>query len=103
MTAVECAGCLRPIKDRFLLKVLDKDWHPSCVRCQLCRKQLDEKCFYKEGKIYCKDRQSLTELMYAQEDLQAITGKGTRLVRSRPLNERVKERVKHGREEKKEE
>ena len=55
MTAVECAGCYRPIRDRFLLKVLDKDWHPSCVRCQMCRKLLDEKCFYKEGQMYCKD------------------------------------------------
>ena len=53
--AVECAGCYRPIRDRFLLKVLDKDWHSSCVRCQMCRKLLDEKCFYKEGKMYCKD------------------------------------------------
>lgn len=56
MTAdVECAGCFRPIRDRFLLKVLDKPWHPACVRCELCRKLLDEKCFYKEGKMYCKD------------------------------------------------
>ena len=53
--AVECAGCYRPIRDRFLLKVLDKDWHSSCVRCHMCRKLLDEKCFYKEGKMYCKD------------------------------------------------
>ena len=37
------------------MKVLGKDWHPSCVRCHGCRKQLDEKCFYKEGKMYCKD------------------------------------------------
>ena len=52
---VECAACFRPIRDRFLLKVLDKPWHPACVRCELCRKLLDEKCFYKEGKMYCKD------------------------------------------------
>ena len=51
----ECAGCFRPIRDRFLLKVLDKPWHTACVRCELCRKLLDEKCFYKEGKMYCKD------------------------------------------------
>ena len=53
--ADECAGCFRPIRDRFLLKVLDKPWHTGCVRCELCRKLLDEKCFYKEGKMYCKD------------------------------------------------
>jgi hypothetical protein len=55
VSADECAGCFRPIRDRFLLKVLDKPWHAGCVRCELCRKPLDEKCFYKEGKMYCKD------------------------------------------------
>jgi hypothetical protein len=55
VSADECAGCFRPIRDRFLLKVLDKPWHTACVRCELCRKLLDEKCFYKEGKMYCKD------------------------------------------------
>lgn len=53
--AVECAGCSRPILDRFLLHFLDKTWHSSCVKCQICRKLLDEKCFYREGKIYCRE------------------------------------------------
>ena len=55
MMTVECAGCSRPILDRFLLHFLDKTWHSSCVKCQVCRRLLDEKCFYKEGKIYCRD------------------------------------------------
>ena len=52
---VDCAACFRPIRDRFILKVLDKPWHPACVRCALCQKLLDEKCFYREGKMYCRD------------------------------------------------
>ena len=55
MMAVECAGCSRPILDRFLLHFLDKTWHSSCVKCQVCRKLLDEKCFFREGKIYCRE------------------------------------------------
>ena len=49
MMAVECAGCSRPILDRFLLHFLDKTWHSSCVKCQVCRKLLDEKCFFSPG------------------------------------------------------
>ena len=52
---MDCAGCSRPILDRFLLHFLDKTWHSGCVKCQMCRKLLDEKCFYKEGKIYCRE------------------------------------------------
>ncbi|XP_040579617.1 LIM/homeobox protein Lhx5 isoform X1 [Lepeophtheirus salmonis] len=55
MMNTECAGCYRPILDRFLLYFLDKTWHSNCVKCQCCRKLLDEKCFYKEGKIYCHE------------------------------------------------
>lgn len=55
MMTVDCAGCARPILDRFLLHFLDKTWHSGCVKCQMCRKLLDEKCFYKEGKIYCRE------------------------------------------------
>ena len=55
MMTVDCAGCARPILDRFLLHFLDKTWHSGCVKCQICRKLLDEKCFYKEGKIYCRE------------------------------------------------
>ena len=55
MTGVECAACCRPIRDRFLMDFMDKKWHASCVKCLMCRKLLDEKCFFKEGNIYCRD------------------------------------------------
>ncbi|CAL8362717.1 unnamed protein product [Lota lota] len=51
---VHCAGCDRPILDRFLLKVLDRTWHVKCVQCCECKSNLTEKCFSREGRLYCK-------------------------------------------------
>ncbi|ESP01490.1 hypothetical protein LOTGIDRAFT_200317, partial [Lottia gigantea] len=51
---VHCAGCERPISDRFLLNVLDRAWHAKCVQCFDCKNNLTEKCFYREGKLYCR-------------------------------------------------
>ncbi|NXH77042.1 LHX1 protein, partial [Hydrobates tethys] len=50
-----CAGCERPILDRFLLNVLDRAWHIKCVQCCECKCNLTEKCFSREGKLYCKN------------------------------------------------
>uniref|UniRef100_W5MC53 LIM/homeobox protein Lhx1 n=1 Tax=Lepisosteus oculatus TaxID=7918 RepID=W5MC53_LEPOC len=54
-TMVHCAGCERPILDRFLLNVLDRAWHVKCVLCCECKCNLTEKCFSREGKLYCKN------------------------------------------------
>ncbi|KAJ3588857.1 hypothetical protein NHX12_009711 [Muraenolepis orangiensis] len=51
---VLCAGCERPIVDRFLLKVLDRTWHVKCVQCCDCKSNLTDKCFSREGRLYCK-------------------------------------------------
>ncbi|GFN92802.1 LIM/homeobox protein lhx1 [Plakobranchus ocellatus] len=51
---VQCAGCERPILDRFLLNVLDRAWHTSCVQCSDCACHLTEKCFFRDGKLYCR-------------------------------------------------
>ncbi|NXN83115.1 LHX5 protein, partial [Bombycilla garrulus] len=45
----------RPILDRFLLNVLDRAWHIKCVQCCECKCNLTEKCFSREGKLYCKN------------------------------------------------
>ena len=55
---VHCAGCKRPILDRFLLNVLDRAWHVKCVQCCECKCNLTEKCFSREGKLYCKTTSS---------------------------------------------
>ena len=44
-----------PILDRFLLNVLDRAWHVKCVQCCECKCNLTEKCFSREGKLYCKN------------------------------------------------
>ncbi|KAF7688871.1 LIM/homeobox protein Lhx1b [Silurus meridionalis] len=51
---LQCAGCERPILDRFLLNVLDRAWHTKCVQCCDCKCNLTEKCFSREGRLYCK-------------------------------------------------
>ncbi|XP_076348009.1 LIM/homeobox protein Lhx1-like [Tachypleus tridentatus] len=55
MKMVQCAGCHRPILDRFLLNVLDRPWHTKCVRCCECESNLTEKCFSRDGKLYCRN------------------------------------------------
>ncbi|CAI5644131.1 LIM/homeobox protein Lhx1 [Oreochromis niloticus] len=52
---LQCASCEKPILDRFLLKVLDRPWHIKCVQCCDCKCSLTEKCFSREGKLYCKN------------------------------------------------
>ena len=53
---IECAGCCRPIFDRFYLFAVDKKWHISCLKCFACDNVLDSQasCYTREGKIFCK-------------------------------------------------
>jgi len=55
MTLSCCFGCGKPILDRFLLTVLEKQWHVDCVRCHHCQDLLDHKCFFRDGNIFCKE------------------------------------------------
>ncbi|XP_033493570.1 LIM/homeobox protein Lhx1-like [Epinephelus lanceolatus] len=52
---LQCSSCEKPILDRFLLKVLDRPWHIKCVQCCECKCTLTEKCFSREGRLYCKN------------------------------------------------
>ncbi|CAG5129257.1 unnamed protein product [Candidula unifasciata] len=49
-----CAGCLTPIRDRYVLNVMNECWHESCLQCELCRVPLTGSCFSCGGKFYCK-------------------------------------------------
>ncbi|XP_053287054.1 LIM homeobox transcription factor 1-alpha [Pleuronectes platessa] len=49
-----CAGCHRIITDRFLLRVTDGFWHEGCVRCSACGDALNNSCFLRDRKLYCK-------------------------------------------------
>ena len=51
---LSCAGCEQPIKERYLDKVLDLTWHTYCVLCADCRSELKDKCFSRDGKLFCR-------------------------------------------------
>ncbi|XP_037092312.1 LIM/homeobox protein Lhx1-like [Pollicipes pollicipes] len=50
-----CAACDKPILDKFLMNVLERTWHAECVRCFDCHINLTDKCFSREGKLFCRD------------------------------------------------
>ncbi|EDS35915.1 conserved hypothetical protein [Culex quinquefasciatus] len=72
-----CAGCNKPILDKFLLNVLERGWHASCVRCCECHQPLSDKCFSRESKLYCRNdffRKQLStgEQLYVLDDNKFI-------------------------------
>lgn len=53
----ECAGCCKPITERFLLKALDLYWHEDCLKCGCCDCRLGEvgsTLYTKANLILCK-------------------------------------------------
>ncbi|XP_071955545.1 rhombotin-2-like [Antedon mediterranea] len=54
---LQCYGCNEHIRDRYLLKALDKYWHEDCLSCDLCHCRLGEvDCYvyFKLGRKFCK-------------------------------------------------
>uniref|UniRef100_A0A1I8H2D6 LIM/homeobox protein Lhx5 n=1 Tax=Macrostomum lignano TaxID=282301 RepID=A0A1I8H2D6_9PLAT len=51
---VICAGCNRQIFDQYLLSVLDQSWHAACLQCSDCGQELSDKCFSRDGRLYCR-------------------------------------------------
>lgn len=54
-TIPRCGGCHELILDRFILKVLEGTWHAKCLQCSECHVQLNEKCFARNGSLFCKE------------------------------------------------
>lgn len=54
-TIPKCGGCHELILDRFILKVSERTWHAKCLQCSECHAQLNEKCFARNGLLFCKD------------------------------------------------
>ncbi|XP_043268548.1 LIM/homeobox protein Lhx5 isoform X2 [Venturia canescens] len=52
---MSCAGCKKPILDKFCFKVLERIWHGDCVRCCDCGMELQEKCYSRESKMFCRN------------------------------------------------
>ncbi|KAI5743439.1 hypothetical protein M8J77_018206 [Diaphorina citri] len=51
----KCGGCGDLILDRFILKVLERTWHARCLKCHECGAPLAEKCFARNGLLFCKE------------------------------------------------
>ncbi|CAL1588140.1 unnamed protein product [Knipowitschia caucasica] len=49
-----CAGCDSPIADRFLLRVNERSWHETCVKCAVCLSALSGTCYCRDRLLYCK-------------------------------------------------
>ncbi|KAH8412806.1 hypothetical protein KR009_005853, partial [Drosophila setifemur] len=54
-TIPKCGGCHELILDRFILKVLERTWHAKCLQCSECHSQLNDKCFARNGQLFCKE------------------------------------------------
>ncbi|KAL2734586.1 LIM/homeobox protein Lhx5 isoform X3 [Vespula maculifrons] len=52
---LSCAGCEKPILDQYMLNVLDRVWHAQCVRCFDCGSALQDKCYSREAKLFCRE------------------------------------------------
>lgn len=51
----KCTGCGLFILDRYILKVLDNNWHSKCLKCAHCNESLKDKCFVRENEVFCKE------------------------------------------------
>ncbi|KAM8844534.1 LIM homeobox transcription factor 1-alpha isoform 1-T1 [Spinachia spinachia] len=49
-----CAACESPIADRFLLRVNERSWHETCVKCAVCLSALTGTCYCRDRLLYCK-------------------------------------------------
>ena len=54
-TIPKCTGCGLLILDRFILKVLDNNWHSKCLKCAHCNEALKDKCFVRDSEVFCKE------------------------------------------------
>lgn len=53
----QCNACKQIIKDRYLLKAVDKYWHEDCLKCSCCDCRLGEvgcTLFTKAGLLLCR-------------------------------------------------
>ncbi|XP_077562573.1 LIM homeobox transcription factor 1-beta-like [Haemaphysalis longicornis] len=49
-----CAGCGLPIVDRYILRVMDHSWHEACLQCSVCHAPLEQSCYSRDRKLFCK-------------------------------------------------
>ncbi|XP_049516245.1 LIM homeobox transcription factor 1-beta isoform X1 [Dermacentor silvarum] len=49
-----CAGCGLPIVDRYILRVMEHSWHEACLQCSVCHAPLEQSCYSRDRKLFCK-------------------------------------------------
>ncbi|KAK0405030.1 hypothetical protein QR680_017769 [Steinernema hermaphroditum] len=49
-----CRQCRTPILDQFMLKIAGAVYHEDCAQCSICSVKLHEKCYERDGNLYCK-------------------------------------------------
>ncbi|XP_063236448.1 LIM homeobox transcription factor 1-alpha-like [Bacillus rossius redtenbacheri] len=49
-----CGVCLRPIRDRYVMRVANASYHERCLRCFACGGRLAHTCFARDSKLYCR-------------------------------------------------
>jgi len=54
-TIPKCGGCQEVILDKYVLRVLERCWHARCLTCRDCGARLTDKCFARNGHVFCKD------------------------------------------------
>ncbi|GMR31018.1 hypothetical protein PMAYCL1PPCAC_01213 [Pristionchus mayeri] len=49
-----CAKCESPIKELYVMKVIDSPYHASCLRCEDCGEALSTTCFIRDNSTFCR-------------------------------------------------
>ncbi|GAV03876.1 hypothetical protein RvY_14245 [Ramazzottius varieornatus] len=52
--SLKCRGCEMPIFDRFIMTVLNHTWHADCLRCHHCKIHLQDRCFFRNERLFCR-------------------------------------------------
>ncbi|CAH8848917.1 unnamed protein product [Trichobilharzia szidati] len=52
---IHCNECQTVIFDQFYYSIGDYTWHQSCLRCFECGFLLTERCYSKDGHLYCRE------------------------------------------------
>ncbi|CAF3318906.1 unnamed protein product [Rotaria socialis] len=55
ITIYDCSVCSLPICDQFVFKVNDNHFHSLCLNCSECHAKLLDKCYSRDGSVYCKE------------------------------------------------
>ena len=54
MTCSICTACRAPIEDQWIYEVADCHWHADCLRCVDCGHSLTDKCYARDGQLFCQ-------------------------------------------------